>query len=484
VGGFVLEEAIGSGAFGTTWKARATENCEQGLGLELGKAVAVKLIRLEDGWGSLDRFEREASVLRRLHHPAVPRYYGSVVRDRPDGRDFGLVSTLVQGQTLDELVRSGQWVADEKNLRVLAETLLELERAPRLSSRLPSRSSAKMQSDMTICDRIYQNPTNRLEIWANFGWSTPNSQRYPAWEAWMGQFVEQNEYDKLIDLLKREFAVESFNKKVKADVRATGGSSVRMELTEVAYEHNGNWFDSRNYKVEAGPPLGYSLVFTTASEVHWPPNRRQAAPAQQGMQQVVQARMIQAQVVGVSNAGGESNPSHNYREEMKFCTGCGKQMEASGQFCPGAFKEGILPAPRFAVRLWHPSHAQHASDMPGIRSLEGRFPKASIAYCLEAEGIEASALEVVAHGWQFGASSTEVRRFAARVAEESTAARAHMLAVAAAFEEVDQNIEARVRSGLDQLGIPQTKSESERTAGDRLDLNVRTCLSSSGTRAS
>ncbi|CAE8632103.1 unnamed protein product, partial [Polarella glacialis] len=61
-----------------------------------------------------------------LHHPAVPRYYGSVVRDRPDGRDFGLVSTLVQGQTLDELVRSGQWVADEKNLRVLAETLLEV----------------------------------------------------------------------------------------------------------------------------------------------------------------------------------------------------------------------------------------------------------------------------------------------------------------------------------------------------------------------
>ncbi|CAE8691819.1 unnamed protein product, partial [Polarella glacialis] len=64
---------------------------------------------------------------------------------------------------------------------------------------------------------------------------------------------------------------------------------------------------------------------------------------------------------------------------------------------------------------------------------------------------------VVAHGWQFGASSTEVRRFAARVAEESTAARAHMLAVAAAFEEVDQNIEARVRSGLDQLGIPQSR---------------------------
>ncbi|CAE8632104.1 unnamed protein product, partial [Polarella glacialis] len=57
------------------------------------------------------------------------------------------------------------------------------------------------------------------------------------------------------------------------------------------------------------------------------------------------------------------------------------------------------------------------------RKQEGRFPKASIAYCLEAEGIEASALEVVAHGWQFGASSTEVRRFAARVAEESTAAR-------------------------------------------------------------
>ncbi|CAE8719750.1 unnamed protein product, partial [Polarella glacialis] len=67
----------------------------------------------------------------------------------------------------------------------------------------------------------------------------------------------------------------------------------------------------------AGPPLGYNLVFTTASEVPWPPDRRQAAPAQQGMPASF------AQVVGVSNAG------------TKFCTGCGQRMEASGRFCPG-----------------------------------------------------------------------------------------------------------------------------------------------------
>ena len=60
----------------------------------------------QEGWTTLDKFERESSVLQRLQlvkccgilrvplwarlrHPAVPSYYGSVVRDRPNGQDFG-----------------------------------------------------------------------------------------------------------------------------------------------------------------------------------------------------------------------------------------------------------------------------------------------------------------------------------------------------------------------------------------------------------
>jgi len=57
-----------------------------------------------------------------------------------------------------------------------------------------------MNPNMTMCDRIYQNPSNRTEIWINIGWSTPGFTRYPAWEPWMGQFVSQDDYSKLVNV--------------------------------------------------------------------------------------------------------------------------------------------------------------------------------------------------------------------------------------------------------------------------------------------
>ncbi|CAK9085185.1 Nocturnin (Carbon catabolite repression 4-like protein) [Durusdinium trenchii] len=89
-------------------------------------AVDALAQNVEDGWSALDKFEREAAVLRRVRHPAVPRFYGSILRDLPNGRDLGLVSALVRGGTLEEEVKSGRWVATPPNLRRLAETLLEV----------------------------------------------------------------------------------------------------------------------------------------------------------------------------------------------------------------------------------------------------------------------------------------------------------------------------------------------------------------------
>ena len=86
----------------------------------------VFLSRFQDGWKTLDRFEREASVLQRLRHPCIPRFYGSLVRDGPGGRDLGLVSDLVRGASLEELVAQGRWRATPEKLRQLAESLLEV----------------------------------------------------------------------------------------------------------------------------------------------------------------------------------------------------------------------------------------------------------------------------------------------------------------------------------------------------------------------
>ncbi|CAE7876820.1 unnamed protein product [Symbiodinium microadriaticum] len=125
VEGLLLEEKLGAGSFGTTWKATVSELCEVP-DLSPGQKVALKLVRLEEGWTTLDKFERESSVLQRLRHPAVPSYYGSVVRDRPNGQDFGLVCNIVNGNTLEEELRSGRWVATVDNIKLLAETLLEV----------------------------------------------------------------------------------------------------------------------------------------------------------------------------------------------------------------------------------------------------------------------------------------------------------------------------------------------------------------------
>eukprot|EP00435_Cladocopium_sp_Y103_P055332 s15_g18.t1 len=125
--GFQLDEPLGAGAFGTTWRARATNQSDlQALNLVEGQEVALKLIKLQDGWSTLDKFEREASVLQRLRHVSIPRYYGTVQREGREGLDLGLVSQLVEGKTLEEEVAKGRWVATPENLRVLAETLLEV----------------------------------------------------------------------------------------------------------------------------------------------------------------------------------------------------------------------------------------------------------------------------------------------------------------------------------------------------------------------
>mmetsp|Transcript_32191 Transcript_32191/g.90548 ORF Transcript_32191/g.90548 Transcript_32191/m.90548 type:complete len:631 (-) Transcript_32191:78-1970(-) len=92
------------------------------------------------------------------------------------------------------------------------------------------------------------------------------------------------------------------------------------------------------------------------------------------------------------------------------------------------------------------------------KKMDGRFPEASIAFCLESEGLTVEDVSVVAHGWRFGAASADVRRIAQRVAEERGLGVAkHLLYTAERFEEVDRNVEQRIYDGLARLGIPRAR---------------------------
>lgn len=88
-----LHHRLGAGAFGIVWMARDER---------LERDVAVKALPRERIVGG--RFEREARAAARLAHPGIVTLYEAAVDD--DGAY--LVSELVHGATLDELLQAGR----------------------------------------------------------------------------------------------------------------------------------------------------------------------------------------------------------------------------------------------------------------------------------------------------------------------------------------------------------------------------------------
>ena len=88
-----LHQRLGTGAFGTVWRAHDER---------LEREVAVKILARERVVGG--RFEREARAAARLQHPGIVTLYEAAVDD--DGAY--LVSELVRGSTLDALLVAGR----------------------------------------------------------------------------------------------------------------------------------------------------------------------------------------------------------------------------------------------------------------------------------------------------------------------------------------------------------------------------------------
>jgi len=88
-----LHRRLGAGAFGTVWMARDER---------LDRDVAVKIVARERVVGG--RFEREARAAARLAHPGIVTLYEAGA----DDEGAYLVSELVRGTTLDELLQAGR----------------------------------------------------------------------------------------------------------------------------------------------------------------------------------------------------------------------------------------------------------------------------------------------------------------------------------------------------------------------------------------
>jgi eukaryotic-like serine/threonine-protein kinase len=113
LGRYRLERRLGAGGFGVVWLAWDEK---------LEREVAVKAIPREGGAG--ERVEREARAAARLNHPGIVAIYELA----SDEHDVYLVSELVRGRTLAELVHAAA-IADRDVARIGSALCEALEHA-------------------------------------------------------------------------------------------------------------------------------------------------------------------------------------------------------------------------------------------------------------------------------------------------------------------------------------------------------------------
>jgi len=113
LGRYRLEQRLGAGGFGVVWRARDER---------LERPVAVKVMPHRKGMGK--RAEREALAAARLNHPAIVTLYEA----GSDGDAAYLVSELVEGEALDDLLADGA-LSDRDIARIGAALAAALDHA-------------------------------------------------------------------------------------------------------------------------------------------------------------------------------------------------------------------------------------------------------------------------------------------------------------------------------------------------------------------
>jgi hypothetical protein len=113
LGRYRLEQRLGAGGFGVVWRARDER---------LERPVAVKVLPHRRGLGK--RAEREALAAARLNHPAIVTLYEA----GSDDDAAYLVSELVEGRALDELLADGA-LSDRDVARIAAALAGALDHA-------------------------------------------------------------------------------------------------------------------------------------------------------------------------------------------------------------------------------------------------------------------------------------------------------------------------------------------------------------------
>jgi serine/threonine protein kinase len=89
-------------------------------------SVVVKLLGLGSNfsWQHLKLFTREAETLKKLNHPAIPRYLDYLEIDESDFKGFALVQTYIEADNLEQQLKSGRTFS-EAEVNQIARSLLD-----------------------------------------------------------------------------------------------------------------------------------------------------------------------------------------------------------------------------------------------------------------------------------------------------------------------------------------------------------------------
>ena len=95
--------------------------------LQTQELVVIKILTFSADfqWNDLKLFEREATTLQSLSHPAIPRYLDHFEFQTPKTKGFALVQSYIEAKSLAEWVESGRNF-NEKEIKQIANKLLEI----------------------------------------------------------------------------------------------------------------------------------------------------------------------------------------------------------------------------------------------------------------------------------------------------------------------------------------------------------------------
>src|SRR5919202_2695669 len=122
-GRYQLQQQLGNNAGRQTWLAMDIKTSP-------AEPVTVKLLAFSPQmqWDEFKLFEREASVLKQLNHPRIPKYRDYFSLDKQTGAGlcwFGLVQDYIPGYSLQQLLDEGKRFTEEQ-VRSLATQVLEI----------------------------------------------------------------------------------------------------------------------------------------------------------------------------------------------------------------------------------------------------------------------------------------------------------------------------------------------------------------------